>query len=522
MIKKILLFKIILLIIIGCNSKPEKLKSDSSSLNHSEKDNYRQGNKVVITGVSDDKQALDYLDIIDGTYYFKKNKGDTIKKFNDTVVLVLNNIKQKQFSEFTAVSKTHYYKTNIYLRPRDSLFFEIKNGKLKFSGSNAKANNFQIELDQNTTSYQYNSYDSNLFDYKEKVESIYKEKIDFLNNYVRKHKITSVDILNFFKDDLRQEYLLELMNPRSDYIEMKEINQIMYGREIDGINFLISNEYGHKENLFSSKEYFNEVTFKDINRPDLVYNKYFRENLNLYIRNYFETSDNIDYSKGKFLAEKEFIENKLDKDLVNFAISQMIIDYYIKGFGYGVDNSDFMIKMIDQHKDKIDESTKEFLNDIKTDLLTYNFSLSNAALEAKMVNHIGDTTNLKEIFKRSTKRIKIVDFWASWCPPCVINIKDGKKFKDRLTVENNVEWIYLSIDEDKKRWKEKTESLKESLNFKNSYLLINGKRSPLAKFLKINTIPRYIIFDKKDKVVLNNAPTPNNLGHFEKIIDSIK
>ena len=54
------------------------------------------------------------------------------------------------------------------MTPGDSLHFEIKNGKLKFSGSHAETNNFYLELEENTPLYRHIQYKSNLESYKER------------------------------------------------------------------------------------------------------------------------------------------------------------------------------------------------------------------------------------------------------------------------------------------------------------------------------------------------------------------
>lgn len=515
--KPFIFLNAVILLLTACHSKPKKLGAESVQLKETDIKTSQIKSPVVITGTSDDPEALKYISITDGSYYFGRNNGDIEKRSGDSISLVLNNIGPHQYSEFAAVSKTHYYQTRLYVTPGDSMHFEIKDGKLRFDGAHAKTNNFFIKLEENTPLYRQISYKHDLYSYKEKVDSIYKKKLKFLNNYIEHQNITSKVVLKYLKDDLKQQYMFELMNPRTKLSHLPN-NQIIYLGEMDGLQYLIAKEYAQKETFFSFKKYFNNVSLEDINRPDLVYDRHFRENVTQYIRNYFETTEAADYTMAKFIAEKRFIEKNLNKDLQDFAIRNLIYDYYIKGFGYGEENSKFLIQMIEKYESGMDAWDKKYYDEIRKDLESRDFTLSKLALETKMVNIHGDTTNLKEIFSRSNQRIKVVDFWASWCPPCVMQIRENKDFKDRLSVEDNVEWIYLSIDENKDDWMKRSRQLR-SLNFYNSYWLIEGIKSPLAKFLKVKEIPRYILFDKTNKVYLNNAPIPNKLGTFEKVID---
>ena len=182
-----------------------------------------------------------------------------------------------------------------------------------------------------------------------------------------------------------------------------------------------------------------------------------------------------------------------------------------------------MKDLIHEYKDKFTKPHNiELMNDILEDLKSYKFELTDYALDSKFININGDTLSFKDVFKRSNKRIKVLDFWASWCPPCIEQIKEGKDFKDRLSVKYNVEWIYISPEKEYEKWENANKKYNHTLNFYNSFFLLKGRSSALSKFFKIDQIPRYIIFDQKNTIILNNAPSPSDEEIFERIIEDIE
>ena len=520
LIKKSSYFLLFILIICFLNCKENKDNIETNSDIVLEKLVTKVPKKIIITGTSDDTIALKYINIINNDYLFGTNH-KYIKKqiLMDSIHIALDSIDTSQTFEFITFGEG-LYRTNIFITPGDTLSFKIKNEKLSFTGKNAPYNNFFTNLEKETPEYSKNPYLDNIENYKKSTENVYNQKVKYFEAYIEHNKLKSESLLKIIKDMLKFEYLNNLISPRSVFVE--KMNGYVNTQE--GVLSTMNNEFVNQEQLFDLDAYLDGTTIEDFNRPDLLKNSWaFKNSFDAFIRYYFANSDYLNYSSKAFLYQKEFIQEHFDGELENYAIARMIREYSIRGFGYSTENIDLMKGLIDKYYPVFSKkpSYKSKMDEFKESLNKFNFKLSKEALSSKLISINGDTITLQEVFDTSKNKIKVIDFWASWCSPCIDEIGKAKAFKNKLLESKDVEWIYLSIDKDRTSWLKKSKELKQFLNVNHQYFLVRGKNSMLGNGLKISGIPRYVIFDKKEQIVLDNAPRPSDSLVFKKIIDKI-
>lgn len=112
-------------------------------------------------------------------------------------------------------------------------------------------------------------------------------------------------------------------------------------------------------------------------------------------------------------------------------------------------------------------------------------------------------TLFAEVIKQNPSEYYLIDFWATWCAPCINGIKTMKE----LTLPSNIMVINLSVDKIKVKDKWQTKSKELGLEF--SYLVDNQKENKeFIKMIGLNRIPRYIIIDKDFNLIDANFLHP--------------
>jgi thiol-disulfide isomerase/thioredoxin len=96
-------------------------------------------------------------------------------------------------------------------------------------------------------------------------------------------------------------------------------------------------------------------------------------------------------------------------------------------------------------------------------------------------------------------KILVIDFWASWCKPCVAEIPNLKKLHEKYK-ENGLEVLSVSIDKDSKEWLLALE--KYAMPWKQ--VLAPKAGADITKLYQFNLIPFIIIIDREGKIIGKN------------------
>jgi len=99
----------------------------------------------------------------------------------------------------------------------------------------------------------------------------------------------------------------------------------------------------------------------------------------------------------------------------------------------------------------------------------------------------GKINSLKDIIEKYKGKLILLDFWASWCAPCIENMPFSVKL-EKLYKNKGIVFIYMSLDKDESKWQ--VSNFSEQLNGKNSFRFINSKESTFLKNLGLDEIPR--------------------------------
>jgi peroxiredoxin len=108
----------------------------------------------------------------------------------------------------------------------------------------------------------------------------------------------------------------------------------------------------------------------------------------------------------------------------------------------------------------------------------------------------------------------LLDFWATWCPPCLAEIPFIKEIRKKYT-SDKLEILGISADRDSKKLYSFVK--KQQMNWLHFY---DGNRE-IGQLYGVDAIPRLILVNKEGKMIYDSYLKENDKDSLIKLLESL-
>ena len=444
----------------GCNSSPEK----TADMQQSKVEETAEADSVVVKVVSNPIDSeIAFVDEYDNYNHYRQ--GDV----KLAVPAVLQDIHWRHQTHFLIYQP--YDSIRMVLDESDHFWMmqthdPKKNKELNFEVFyRREINPIDKESFVTWSFLRYEEYLGNLPLREQKIDSTYRRKLNYLADYKNKHGLSAAFQNNWQKfikyeqsdallaitqyEDLNENHLRQLSHTAKEYNDDASLANPYYRRGawncVRLLSFLSDKKDETNLNVFA-EQIDNHFSGQTKEYLTLTLLRYAKEN-----EKYFGvTPSKYDYLQTSFLSTAKYKEYK---------------DYILR---------------------------KESLEKLPTG-------------QDQVVTADGKAADLNSVF--ATGKTHYVDFWASWCAPCMAEMPASQKLKEKYAGKP-IKFLYFSRDDNPVAWERAVKRLGFSTS--ESYLMPAKRKSALATKLKISAIPRYVIMDDQGNILNRNAPRPSD------------
>ena len=319
-------------------------------------------------------------------------------------------------------------------------------------------------------------------DYKFYEDSIYKEKVKFIDQYA-------------------------VNQPLSRQFIRRQKASYRYGSS--NAKFRLANTYSYltqKEKKLP-KDYYQFMLDLSVREGDLLLLTEYREYLdNYYTFRYNEDKPEVNSELEMARSEYSLAEN-LFEDRVKY--------YFLtKKFGEILDTHPYEISKNYISPFMSDISNSEYRAYIDRKILAAsNGSNETIAYNFKLQDQNGKWVSLSD-FKGKTVYL---NFWASWCIPCIGEI-DNHNHINQIYKDRDFVTIMVSIDEDAKAWKKTLPQYDKEI----VQLRMNGMKTEIGKRYNLRFIPKSLVINKDGVIIHADVPAPSSSSIYKYLVSDKK
>jgi thiol-disulfide isomerase/thioredoxin len=114
-------------------------------------------------------------------------------------------------------------------------------------------------------------------------------------------------------------------------------------------------------------------------------------------------------------------------------------------------------------------------------------------------------------------QVVYLDFWASWCGPCMREMPFAKELKQKMASQLDLVFMYVSIDTDEEAWRNTV----DLHGIQGVHLNFSGTGHGAPKLYNVKGVPTFYIIGRDGRIYDNRAPRPSNPAIYESLMTAL-